>query len=153
MIMFKANYFIKISTILCLYYLVNIQKIYSQEVKPPKHAIEIASDNDAFGLWDNQDRYYTFGIGPKFYLKTEKLLGLQNLFQKKEDYFFDCLAKKRGDVKQKSNLTTHYIPSLRAEASAFDMKQKCARGTHKDTLNQPRLPAHLISGPVANDTT
>lgn len=73
-----------------------IQKIASQEQKPIKYAVEISSDNDAFALWDNSDRYYTFGVGPKFYLKSEELIGLEKLFSTKENYFFEFGMRSEG---------------------------------------------------------
>ncbi|WP_136480078.1 lipid A-modifier LpxR family protein [Cognatitamlana onchidii] len=94
--MFNYNIFIKISIFLCFCCATGIQNGYAQVDKTPRYAVEISSDNDAFALWDNLDRYYTFGIGPKFYLKTPHFLGLQNWFKKKNDYFFSFGLRSEG---------------------------------------------------------
>ncbi|WP_345742937.1 lipid A-modifier LpxR family protein [Algibacter mikhailovii] len=94
MFLITYHFKIKFALILCLLSLTNI--MYGQDDKEIKYALEISSDNDAFAIWENFDRYYTFGIGPKFYLKTEKLLGLQKLFKKKNDYFFEFGLRSEG---------------------------------------------------------
>ena len=53
-----------------------------------KAMLTINSDNDAFVIWENRDRYYTYGIGASLAFRSDKLLGLQNWLKKKESYFF-----------------------------------------------------------------
>lgn len=94
--MLKLNNLVRVCTMLGLCYTLSITKASAQDNTPLKYAVEISSDNDAFALWGNLDRYYTFGIGSKFYLKTEKLLGLQKLFKHKTNYFFDFGLRSEG---------------------------------------------------------
>ena len=75
---------------------ISLNILTGQEQENFKHSIEISTDNDAFNIWENFDRYYTYGVGIKFYFKAEKLLGLEKLFSKKQDYFFSTSIRSEG---------------------------------------------------------
>ena len=95
----------------CLAFIFLIQKTDGQEQKTIKYAIEFSTDNDALAIWDNLDRYYTFGVGPKFYLKSEKLIGFENLFSKKENYFFEFGVRSEGYTPTRQSYTTQETKS------------------------------------------
>lgn len=70
--------------------------LQSQEKDSFKYAVEFSTDNDALAIWENLDRYYTFGIGVKFYYKPKSFLGFQNILPKKNNYFFDIELRSEG---------------------------------------------------------
>jgi len=55
-----------------------------------------SSANDAFVVWQNSDRFYSFGLGASLKFKKEKLFGLKNLFSTKTDYFFETGIRLEG---------------------------------------------------------
>lgn len=71
-------------------------RITAQEKNTFKYAIELSTDNDALAIWENLDRYYTFGIGAKFYFRSDSFLGLERILSKKKNYFFDVELRSEG---------------------------------------------------------
>ncbi len=69
---------------------------YSQNNESFKFQAEINTDNDAFIIWENFDRYYTYGAGFRLAFKAKNLLGLQNLFKTKRDFFFSAGLRSEG---------------------------------------------------------
>ncbi|WP_298501595.1 hypothetical protein [uncultured Maribacter sp.] len=61
----------------------------AQRTNTFKSEISFSSANDAYVIWQNSDRFYSYGVGLNLKVKKEKLFGLQKYFSKKEDYFFD----------------------------------------------------------------
>ncbi len=92
----QVNLFNKTPYLICVLLSISLNILVGQEQENFRHSIEISSDNDAFNLWENFDRYYTYGAGLKFYFKAEKLLGLEKLFSKKQDYFFSASIRSEG---------------------------------------------------------
>lgn len=92
----QVNLFNKTPFLICVLLSVSLNILVAQEQENFKHRIEISTDNDAFNLWENFDRYYTYGAGIKYAFKSEKLLGLENLFSKKQDYFFSASIRSEG---------------------------------------------------------
>ena len=92
----QVNLFHKTPLFICVFLSCSLNILIGQEQLNFKHSIEISTDNDAFNLWENFDRYYTYGAGLKFYFKAEKLLGLEKLFSKKQDYFFSASIRTEG---------------------------------------------------------
>ena len=62
--------------------------LHGQDDPEYKFVATINSDNDAFVIWENRDRYYTYGIGASLAFRSDKLLGLQNWFKNKDSHFF-----------------------------------------------------------------
>ncbi len=58
--------------------------------------ISFSSANDAYVVWQNSDRFYSYGLGLKLKFKKEKMLGLQKYFPKKEAYFFEFGLRLEG---------------------------------------------------------
>jgi hypothetical protein len=98
----KQNSF-KIFIFSCTIYLSNV--LVAQEKESMKYGVEISTDNDAIGIWKNLDRYYSFGIGVKFYVKSKKFIGLENLFSNKEQYFFDIELRSEGYTPTRKSYT------------------------------------------------
>lgn len=84
--------------------------VISQNNLPYTNAISISTDNDALGIWENFDRYYTFGIGLDFYFKPQKFMGLEKLFTKKENHFFRFGLKSEGYTPTRYDLDFDDIP-------------------------------------------
>jgi hypothetical protein len=78
---------------------------FAQEDKDFKFQLEISTDNDAFIIWENFDRYYTYGAGFKLNFKAKRLLGLENLFQDKSAYFFSAGIRSEGYTPTKETFT------------------------------------------------
>jgi len=68
----------------------------SQDDQEYKSVFTINSDNDAFVLRGNRDRYYSFAAGTSLTFQANKLLGLQNWFPEKESYFFGIGMRIEG---------------------------------------------------------
>lgn len=68
----------------------------SQSTSRWTNELTFSSANDAFVIWQNSDRFYSFGLGLNLKFKTEKLLGLQGLFSQKCDYFFEAGIRMEG---------------------------------------------------------
>jgi hypothetical protein len=83
--------------------------LFAQEKDSLNYIIEVSTDNDAFGIWKNFDRYYSFGMGVKFYIKSEKIIGLENLFSNKEQYFFDMELRSEGYTPTRKSYTTREV--------------------------------------------
>lgn len=79
-----------------LFFAIFFQNLFAQEQQYYKFSLEISTDNDALGVTKNYDRYYTYGAGLRLFFKSEKLLGLQNLFSNKTDYFFSAGFRTEG---------------------------------------------------------
>ena len=58
--------------------------------------ISFSTANDAYVIWQNSDRFYSYGIGLNLKFKKEKVLGLQKYFPKKEGYFFEMGLRLEG---------------------------------------------------------
>lgn len=58
--------------------------------------ISLSSANDAYVIWQNSDRFYSFGVGLNVKFKKEKWLGLQKYFPKKTAYFFEVGLRLEG---------------------------------------------------------
>ncbi len=58
--------------------------------------ISFSSANDAFVVWQNSDRFYSYGLGLNLKFKKEKILGLQRYFPKKTGYFFEVGLRLEG---------------------------------------------------------
>lgn len=88
-------------------------QLYAQdpELKAFDKELSISSANDAFVVWQNSDRFYSFGIGLNLKFKTDKLFGLQNAFVEKTDYFFEIGIRLEG-----------YTPTNK-EVSDFEIEQ------------------------------
>ncbi|TNJ44732.1 DUF2219 family protein [Tamlana fucoidanivorans] len=94
-----------------VYCLLSSSHIEAQENDTFKYAFEASTDNDALGIWENYDRYYTFGIGLKFYFKSEQFLGLQKLFPSKKHYFFDVELRSEGYTPTRKSFSKEEILS------------------------------------------
>lgn len=86
----------KTLSILCCFIIALFIEATAQQTTIYKNAVELNSDNDAYAVSENNDRYYSFGTGLKFYFTAEKLLGLEKLFSKKEHYFFTAGIRSEG---------------------------------------------------------
>lgn len=60
------------------------------------HEVTFSSANDAYVIWQNSDRFYSYGLGLSLKFKSEKLLGLQQLFPRKADYYFESGLRMEG---------------------------------------------------------
>ncbi|OZV68679.1 lipid A-modifier LpxR family protein [Winogradskyella aurantia] len=78
---------------------------YGQSVDTYKYQLEVSTDNDAFIIWENFDRYYTYGAGFKFNFKAKRLLGLEKVFQNKSAYFFGAGIRSEGYTPTKEVFT------------------------------------------------
>lgn len=78
---------------------------FGQTSNSYNYQLEISTDNDAFIIWENYDRYYTYGAGFKLNFKVKKLLGLENVFQNKFDYFFSVGIRSEGYTPTRENFT------------------------------------------------
>ena len=76
--------------------LLNLNFIWAQDDENFRSVISLNTDNDALVAWENRDRYYTFGIGLSASFRAKKLLGFQNWFKNKEDYFFSGTLRIEG---------------------------------------------------------
>ncbi|MCO4823135.1 MAG: DUF2219 family protein [Flavobacteriaceae bacterium] len=107
----KRNKQSKINVLLiCITFFFNSNSLTSQNKSAYKYALSISTDNDALGLWENFDRYYTYGIGFNFYVKPDKFLGLEKLFSKKENHFIAFGIKSEGYTPTRYNLDFDDIP-------------------------------------------
>ncbi|MEO1011511.1 MAG: lipid A-modifier LpxR family protein [Bacteroidota bacterium] len=70
--------------------------LYAQETVSLDREFALSSANDAFVLWQNSDRFYSFGFGAHLRFKKERFLGLQDIFIKREDYFFELGVRLEG---------------------------------------------------------
>lgn len=104
----NLNY-IPLSIFIVAYTICFSNTLFAQEKDSLKYAIEVSTDNDALGIWKNLDRYYTFGIGLKFYVKSEKFIGLEKLFKNKEDYFFDVELRSEGYTPTRNSFTKQEV--------------------------------------------
>ena len=75
-------------SIFCVLVFLIANCLFSQDDNDFNSVITINSDNDAFVIWENRDRYYTYGIGASMAFRSDRLLGFQNWFSDKESYFF-----------------------------------------------------------------
>lgn len=73
-----------------------IIRAYTQEPNTFSKEISLSSANDAYVIWQNSDRFYSYGVGINLKFKKEKLLGLQSFFQKKTDFFFEIGLRLEG---------------------------------------------------------
>lgn len=71
-------------------------KIQAQDLLGYKGAVSISTDNDVFVYGRDFDRFYSFGAGVQYDFKSEKLLGLERLFDNKKGYFFGIGARIEG---------------------------------------------------------
>lgn len=69
---------------------------YAQDQVVFKNEISFSSANDAYVIWQNSDRFYSYGLGLHLKFKAEKILGLQDFFTTKEDYFFEAGLRLEG---------------------------------------------------------
>lgn len=69
---------------------------YAQNIDTFSKEISFSSANDAYVIWQNSDRFYSYGLGLNFKFQKEKLLGLQKYFLKKEGYFFEIGLRLEG---------------------------------------------------------
>ncbi|WP_345742213.1 lipid A-modifier LpxR family protein [Cellulophaga baltica] len=90
------NFTITNFRVLCVFFL--FWNIVCLGQKPNKFNSEISfsSANDAYVIWQNSDRFYSYGVGLNLKFKKDKLFGLQKYFLKKEDYFFDIGLRIEG---------------------------------------------------------
>ncbi|MFD2564737.1 lipid A-modifier LpxR family protein [Aquimarina rubra] len=65
------------------------EETYNSELK-------VIIDNDIFAVFRDSDRYYSYGMGLEYAFKTEKFLGLQNLFKNKKNVFYTLGLKLEG---------------------------------------------------------
>ena len=68
----------------------------AQKTNTFSREISFSSSNDAFVVWQNSDRFYSYGIGTNLKFKSEKLFGLQNYFKNKNNYFFEVGLRLEG---------------------------------------------------------
>ena len=73
-----------------------IAPVCGQSSKPWSNELTFSSANDAFVIWQNSDRFYSYGLGLSLKFKTDKLLGLQHLFSKKSNYSFEGGLRLEG---------------------------------------------------------
>lgn len=104
-------------TCFCTVLLFCILNIHAQKEAPYKYELELNTDNDAFIIWENFDRFYTYGAGLKLNFKTEHLLGLENLFSKKTNYFFSAGFRTEGYAPTKQIIS---IQELGDDTMPFD---------------------------------
>lgn len=69
---------------------------FAQKNKGFTKEIMILVDNDALLFGETSDRYYSFGMGMDVSFKRKQFLGLQKLFPKKKNYFFNVQIKSEG---------------------------------------------------------
>lgn len=79
--------------------------IFGQEKEEYKFQLEASTSNDAFIVWENFDRYYTYGAGFKLRFKSKRLLGLEKLFPKKTNYFFSAGFRSEGYTPTRKPIT------------------------------------------------
>lgn len=108
-----------------IFLFVSIQ-ITAQDQNSFNKEFSFSSANDAFVVWQNSDRFYSFGLGSSLKFKREKLFGLQNLFSKKTDYFFETGIRLEG-----------YTPSNK-EVSVIEIEE--------DSISFDRPYAGLLYG-------
>jgi hypothetical protein len=60
----------------------------AQNNNPFDFQLLVSTDNDAYVFWENFDRYYTYGINIELNYRSNRLLGLEKLFKKKNAFFF-----------------------------------------------------------------
>jgi hypothetical protein len=77
----------------CFFFILNGR---AQDDKTFNFQSELNTDNDAFIIWENFDRYYTYGAGFKQKFKAKKLLGLEQLFKKKKFVFYSLGFRTEG---------------------------------------------------------
>lgn len=92
-IVFKqATLFLISATIILCY-----SQCYGQSEQQYNHEVSISSANDAFLIiGDDLDRFYSFGFGSSIKIKDRKLLGIENWFSKKVDYYFELGIRIEG---------------------------------------------------------
>jgi len=61
-----------------------------------KHSFELISDNDAYIVLRDFDRYYSYGVGFRMAFRPKQFLGLQRLFPEKKNFFIDVQLKSEG---------------------------------------------------------
>lgn len=61
-----------------------------------KNSFELISDNDAYIVLKNFDRYYSYGVGFRMAFRPKQFLGLQRLFPEKKNFFIDVQLKSEG---------------------------------------------------------
>ena len=71
-------------------------KVSAQDNTNFKYSFELSSDNDAYVVRDNLDRFYSFGVGMKMAFRPKQFLGLERLLPKKKNFFIDILLKSEG---------------------------------------------------------
>jgi lipid A 3-O-deacylase len=71
-------------------------EVLGQEKDSFNYQLETSTANDAFIIWENFDRYYTYGVGFKLSFKANRVLGLQQIFKSKENYFFSIGVRSEG---------------------------------------------------------
>ena len=96
--------------LICITLFFCTKAIIAQNNSPYSYALNVSTDNDALAIWENFDRYYTFGIGIDFYFKPKKFIGLENLFSEKENYFMHLALKSEGYTPTRYNLDFDNIP-------------------------------------------
>lgn len=88
-----------------------ILSIHAQDKTSYKYALELNTDNDAFIIWENFDRFYTYGAGLKLDFKKERVLGLEKLFSKKTNYFFSAGFRTEGYAPTKQKISIQEVES------------------------------------------
>ncbi len=73
-----------------------IIRVQAQGSDTSDNEISLSSANDSYVIWQNSDRFYSYGVGLNLKFKKEKLLGLQKYFPKKTAYFFEIGLRLEG---------------------------------------------------------
>ncbi|WP_282161705.1 lipid A-modifier LpxR family protein [Ulvibacterium marinum] len=71
--------------------------------------ISLSSANDAYVIWQNSDRFYSYGAGVNLKFKKEKILRLQKYFPKKTGYFFEIGLRLEGFTPTNKTVTPSEI--------------------------------------------
>lgn len=81
-----------------LFFVFILVTIGANSQKPGTFAREISlsSANDDYIIWQNSDRFYSYGAGVNLKFKSKELLGLHKLFSEKTDYFYDVGLRIEG---------------------------------------------------------
>ncbi len=58
--------------------------------------LSFSTANDAYVIWQNSDRFYSYGVGANLKFKKKKFLGLQEYFPEKTGYFFEVGLRLEG---------------------------------------------------------
>ncbi|MFS4491623.1 lipid A-modifier LpxR family protein [Maribacter sp. 2308TA10-17] len=82
---------------------------YAQKPDTFSKEVSFSSANDAYVIWQNSDRFYSYGVGLNLKFQKEKLLGLQKYFPKKEAYFFEIGLRLEGYTPTNKTVTPTQI--------------------------------------------